>query len=66
MFIRQLLSEGEVRYATVQSTADGIVGKDLPKVEGPAGLIMTTTANALHPEDESRMLSVHIDEYGAG
>jgi hypothetical protein len=50
-----------VRYATVQSTADGLVGKDLPKVEGPAGLIMTTTANALHPGDESRMLSVHIN-----
>ena len=63
VFIRQLLSEGQVRYATVQSTAEGLIGKDLPTLEGPAGLIMTTTANDLHAEDESRMLSVHIDEF---
>ena len=62
VFLRQLLSEGVVRYATVQATADGLIGKDLPPLEGPTGLIMTTTANELHPEDESRMLSIHIDE----
>ena len=62
VFLRQLLSEGEVRYSTVQSTKDGLVGKDLPPIEGPTGLLMTTTANALHPEDETRMLSYHLDE----
>lgn len=60
--LRQLLSEDSIRYATVQSTADGLVGKELKPIEGPTGLIMTTTANALHPEDESRMLSYHLDE----
>ena len=60
--LRQLLSEGRVRYATVQSTSNGLVGSELPTLEGPTGLVMTTTANALHPEDESRMLSVNITE----
>ncbi|MBK8457451.1 MAG: hypothetical protein IPL47_10365 [Phyllobacteriaceae bacterium] len=60
--LRQLLSEGKVRYATVESTDKGLSGKELLALEGPTGLIMTTTATALHPEDESRMLSVHIRE----
>lgn len=61
-FLRQLLSEGNIRYATVQSTSNGLVGQQLKPIEGPTGLMMTTTANALHPEDESRMLSYHLDE----
>lgn len=60
--LRQLVSEGRVRYATVQSTDKGLVGSELPVLEGPMGLIMTTTATGLHPEDESRMLSVNITE----
>lgn len=62
VFLRQLLTEGEIRYATVQSTNDGLVGTELPPVEGPVGLIMTTTASSIHHEDESRMLSFHIDD----
>ena len=62
VFLRQLLSEGEVRYATVNSTADGLVGQELPRIEGPTGLIMTTTSNGLHHEDETRLLSVRMDE----
>jgi hypothetical protein len=61
-FLRQLLTEGKVRYQTVQSTKDGLIGEELPPIEGPAGLMMTTTANSLHPEDESRMLTVQLNE----
>ena len=61
-FLRQLLTEGQIRYATVQSTRDGLQGVELPVVEGPCGLIMTTTANRIHHEDESRMLTYHIEE----
>lgn len=60
--LRQLLSEGQVRYATVQNTSDGLKGSELPPLQGPTGLIMTTTANKLHPEDETRMLSINIPE----
>jgi hypothetical protein len=62
VFLRQLLSEGTVRYATVHSTKDGLVGEELPVREGPTGLLMTTTANHLHHEDETRMLSYQVDE----
>ncbi len=61
-FLRQLLSEGKVRYITVQSTKDGLDGVELPPVEGPTGLLMTTTERALHEEDETRMLSYNLDE----
>lgn len=60
--LRQLLSEGRVKYATVESTNTGLKGSELPVLEGPAGLIMTTTATGIHPEDESRMLSVNMEE----
>lgn len=60
--LRQLLSEGTVRYATVQSTSKGLEGSELPQLEGPTGLIMTTTAPNLHPEDASRMLQVTVKE----
>ncbi len=42
--LRQLLSEDKVRYITVQSTGNGLTGEELPALEGPCGLIMTTTA----------------------
>jgi hypothetical protein len=60
--LRQLLSEGKVRYATVESTEEGLKGLELPTLEGPCGLIMTTTANAIHAEDENRMLAVNVHE----
>ncbi|RVC79311.1 hypothetical protein EN745_16390 [Mesorhizobium sp. M4A.F.Ca.ET.022.05.2.1] len=60
--LRQLLSEGKVRYATVESTDSGLKGSELPILEGPCGLIMTTTATGIHPEDENRMLAVDIKE----
>jgi hypothetical protein len=61
-FLRQLLSEGQVRYMTVQNTKDGNVGQELPVIEGPIGLMMTTTANSLHWEDETRMLTLQVDQ----
>lgn len=60
--LRQLLSEDQVRRFVVQSTNNGNEGQELPIVEGPIGLLMTTTANALHPEDETRLLTLHVDQ----
>ena len=60
--LRQLLSEGQVRYATVQNTTNGLRGETLPVLEGPCGLIMTTTATGIHHEDETRMISVNLNE----
>lgn len=59
--VRSLLSEGCVRYETVVKTADGL--KPLLIVrEGPTGLITTTTAVKLHPENETRALSVPVTD----
>jgi len=54
--MRSLLSEGRVRYETVETTSDGIKPRLIER-EGPTGLIVTTTAVKLHPENETRLLS---------
>ena len=57
--VRSLLSEGRVRYETVESTKDGIRPRLIER-EGPTGLIVTTTAVWLHPENETRLLSLTV------
>ena len=59
--VRSLLSEGRVRYETVEKTRDGLKSKILER-EGPTGLIVTTTSVRLHPENENRMLSLTITD----
>jgi hypothetical protein len=59
--IRSLLSEGRLRYETVEKTKDGLVPKLIER-EGPTGLLVTTTALCLHPENETRMLSLTVTD----
>jgi hypothetical protein len=59
--IRSLLSEGRLRYETVDKTKDGLVPRLIER-EGPTGLIVTTTSLRLHPENETRMLSLTITD----
>jgi hypothetical protein len=59
--IRSLLSEGYIRYDTVEKTTTGMKPKSLVK-EGPTGFITTTTAVGLHPENETRLLSITVDD----
>jgi len=59
--IRSLLSEGRLRYETVEKTKEGLVPRLIER-EGPTGLIVTTTSLRLHPENETRMLSLTITE----
>ena len=59
--IRSLLSEGRLRYETVEKTRDGLVSKFIER-EGPTGLIVTTTSVRLHPENETRMLSLTVTD----
>ena len=56
-----LLSEGRLRYETVEKTKDGLTPRVIEK-EGPTGLIVTTTSLRLHPENETRMLSLTITD----
>jgi hypothetical protein len=60
--IRSLLSEGRVRYETLEPKKDGSRRPRLIEREGPTGLITTTTAVSLHPENETRMLSVSVTD----
>ena len=59
--IRSLLSEGRLRYETVEKTRDGLVPKLIQR-EGPTGLIVTTTSVRLHPENETRMMSLTVSD----
>jgi len=59
--IRSLLSEGRLEYHTAEKTPEGIVGRHIVK-EGPTGLILTTTRVKLHPENETRMISLTAND----
>jgi hypothetical protein len=59
--MRSLLSEGRVRYETVEKTKDGMKPRLIER-EGPTGLLVTTTAVRLHPENETRLLSIPVTD----
>jgi len=59
--MRSLLSEGRVRYETVEKTSEGMKPRLIER-EGPTGLIVTTTAVKLHPENETRLLSLTVSD----
>jgi hypothetical protein len=46
---------------TVESTAEGVKARLIER-EGPTGVILTTTAVNLHPENETRMLSIPVTD----
>jgi len=52
--IRTLLSENRLSYELPMKTEEGMKPQVLEK-EGPTGLITTTTAAKLHPENETRL-----------
>jgi hypothetical protein len=59
--IRSLLSEGKVRYETVEKTSEGMKPRLIERA-GPTGLLVTTTLPRLHPENETRMLSLAVTD----
>jgi MarR family len=59
--IRSLLSEGRIRYELVEKTKDRLRARLIEK-EGPTGLIVTTTEAKLHPENETRLLSLTVKD----
>lgn len=59
--LRSLLSEGRLRYETVEKTAKGMHARLIER-EGPTGLIVTTTQVKLHPENETRLLSIPVND----
>jgi hypothetical protein len=59
--IRSLLSEGRLRYEVVEKISEGLKPRLIER-EGPTDLIVTTTAVKLHPENETRMLSLTVTD----
>lgn len=57
--IRSLLSEGCIKYTTVEKTVEGLRPRCIER-PGPTGLITTTTWASLHPENETRLLSLTV------
>jgi len=62
--VRSLLSEGRIRYAGVEKRKDGMRPRLIER-EGPTGLITTTTEIKLHPENETRLLSLTVTDSAA-
>ena len=59
--IRSLLSEGRIRYELVEKTSEGLKPRLIERA-GPTGLIIATTLTRLHPENETRMLSLPVTD----
>jgi hypothetical protein len=59
--IRSLLSEGRLIYEVVEKTSQGLRPRRIEK-DGPTGLLVTTTAVRLHPENETRLLSLQVTD----
>ena len=59
--LRSLLSEGRIDYRVVEQK-NGKWGCRPITREGPTGLILTTTRIKIHPENETRLLSVTIND----
>jgi len=59
--VRSLLSEGCIRYETVEKTDVGMQARLIER-EGPTGLILTTTVVTLHPENATRLLCIPVSD----
>ncbi len=59
--MRTLLSENRIRYQTAESTSQGVKPR-LLELEGPTGLIVTTTQTRMHQENETRLLSLTVTD----
>jgi hypothetical protein len=60
--MRSLLSEGCLKWETTVKDGNGGFQTRIVKRNGPTGLITTTTRLGLHAENETRMLSVPVND----
>ena len=59
---RTLLSEGRVSYWVTEKNEDGKYITVERKLEGPTSFVTTTTMEALEPQLEDRLFTIHPDE----
>ncbi len=60
--IRVLQSDGRLEYEATETMPDGTLGTVVYRKEGPCVIVQTTTKNHLHPENETRVFPIYIDE----
>ena len=60
--IRVMQSDGELEYEATEKMPDGSLRNVVYRTEGPTVVVQTTTRNHLHPENETRVFPIYIDE----
>jgi hypothetical protein len=60
--IRVMQSGGRLEYEATEKMPDGSMKNVVHQTEGPTVIVQTTTRNHLHPENESRVFPIYIDE----
>jgi hypothetical protein len=61
MLVRTLISEGCIRWEVAGRQREGFGTREVVR-PGPIAFVMTTTHNNLHGEDETRALSILLDD----
>jgi hypothetical protein len=60
--IRVMQSDGRLEYEATEKMPDGGMKNVLYQTEGPTVVVQTTTKNHLHPENETRVFPIYLDE----
>jgi hypothetical protein len=60
--IRTLQSDHVLRWEATEKQPDGSLKNVEYEVEGPTVIVQTTTRNHLHPENETRVVPIYLDE----
>ena len=60
--IRTLQSDNVLKWEATEKQADGTMTNVEYEVEGPTVIVQTTTRNHLHPENETRVVPIYLDE----
>jgi len=60
--IRTLQSDNVLTWEATEKASDGSLETVVYEVEGPTVIVQTTTKNHLHPENETRVVPLYLDE----
>jgi len=60
--IRTLQSDGALVWEATEKAPDGTMVNVEHRVEGPCVIVQTTTRNHLHPENETRVVPIYLDD----
>src|SRR5829696_602662 len=60
--IRTLQSDNVLKWEATEKQAEGTLANVEYEVEGPTVIVQTTTKNHLHPENETRVVPIYLDE----